>query len=242
MKTLFLMLLLPAALFAQPLRLLDLLCEATAGDYWVATEGQNQTLLLIREQSGDFLVLDEITRPNQGKIESWKVWTEEGARGSTSWISHKVDLTTGRICASYSHTKGAIVESGPLNLFLSTLFRLQFQPMSDLYRRRVGPITAADPMSRPLWQPRLTLEGKVIKGAHFDAWSAQWPCDGSDLSGKSVTIYLLKENGNYPKTLPYWVEINDGLYTAKLRIIDSGRDLLTSTQTVSTAPFRPLFP
>ncbi len=242
MRIALLLLLIPTTLLAQPLKLVDLLQRATPGDYWVTSEGQNQTLLLIREQGGDFLVLDEITRPNRNKIHNWKTWVEEGASQNTSWISHCIDLTSGTITHSYSHTKGAWVKSGPLNTFLSTLFCLPFQPMNNLYRRRVGPITAADPMSRPLWQPRLTLEGQVMRGIEFDAWCTQWPSDQTELAGKGITIYLPKGNGNYPKTLPYWVEINDTIYTAKLRVIDSGRDLSTSSQTVSTTPFRHLFP
>lgn len=243
MKKFLLLLLLPTALMASsPLRLLDALQQATPGDYWVAAEGKNQTLLLIREREENFLVLDEITRPNRSRIGSWSHWIETGAPQHSSWVSHTLDLRLGRITQTYSHTHNQWVDNAPTNHFLSTLFTLPFQPMPTLHRRRIGPVTAADPMSRPLWQPRLTLEGQVLSGVPFSAWHARWPNDGSELAGKQLTIYIPEGAGNYPNYFPYWVEINDTPYTAKLRIIDSGRNLSTSPQTVSTSPFRPLFP
>ena len=43
---------------------------------------------------------------------------------------------------------------------------------------------------RPLWQPRMVIDGKPIQGVLFDAWKTDWPRDGSDLSNKTIEVYL----------------------------------------------------
>ncbi len=88
-----------------------------------------------------------------------------------------------------------------------------------------GPKPFSGPDMRPVWQPRLIIEGKPDDGVAFDAWRADWPRDGSDLSNKTIEIYLPKDNQSYPSYFPYWLQINGTAGKAKIRIIDSGSNL-----------------
>lgn len=237
---LFLPLLLSAG--APSFQLLTAFRSATPGDYWVAAEGKNQTLLLVANREGERLTFEEITRPDRGKKNTpanWAEWVQSGAPQHTSWVSYQIDLSHGRVVSAYSRTRNQWLDSSSSNQLLSTLFTLSFQPMRSDYRRRVGAVTAADPLSRPLWQPPLTFQGERQPNTPFSAWVARWPQDGSELAGKEVTIYLPDREGPYPSYFPYWIETNDTYSTAKLRIIDSGRELSTSPLTISTPPFSP---
>jgi hypothetical protein len=191
----------------------------------VTTEGQHQTVLVVREHSEDRLLLDEITRPKRGaQPTSWRGWIEANAPGSSTWLCHVIDLKSGQVTACYSFGQGEWLPTNGQNWFLSTLFSLNLAPLPPFSRRRLGPMTASSQEeSRNLWHPKLIVEGASIPGAHFSAWQCRWPADGSQLSDQWIVLYFPECKGAFPHYLPYWIELNDPAHAAKLRTIDSGK-------------------
>lgn len=214
------------------LYLRDNLGKARAGDYIVTYQNKAFTLLHISEKSGNGLTVEEITVPAQvmpktGKV-AWKEWVQGGAPGHTSWVVYDVDLESGKVGRYYSYSKNEWM--APADNFLSTLLnlRLELVPVSE--RKRVGPRpndTFAD--RRKPWQPRMIVNGQVVEGVNFDEWRTSWPKDNSDLSGRTIEVFLPVEglSEQYPSYFPYWLQISGMIGKAKIRIIDSGSGLVS---------------
>jgi hypothetical protein len=66
------------------------------------------------------------------------------------------------------------------------------------------------------------VDGNNIPAVPFEAWQTHWPKDGTDLSGKSIEVYVPQENDKYPSYFPYWLQISGMVGNAKVRIVDSG--------------------
>lgn len=209
------------------LLLRDNLQNAQAGDYIVTAQGKNYCLLHIYDKAPGKLTIEEISIPSSKVPKhhfSWKNWAMEGAAGCTSHVLYSLDPSTGQMQNFFTQKQGRWYEVSPQGNFLSTLLNLQFQFVTPDQRRRVG-ITLSSNDRRPLWQPKMVVEGRTIEGIHFDAWKAAWPKDGSDLAGKMIEVYLPQANTGYPSYFPYWLQISGLVGNAKIRIVDSGRGL-----------------
>ncbi|MFI0435333.1 MAG: hypothetical protein ACH350_06365 [Parachlamydiaceae bacterium] len=198
--------------------------HAQPGDYIVISAGKTQTLLLIYAKQPPLLTIEEVAVP-ESKTPSngnWKEWIAQGAQGNTSWVRYDVDLQTGKMIRYYSFTKRNWFEIPDADNFLSKLLNLKFTQIPDNLRKRIGPKSKSGPELRPLWQPRMVVNGQTINGVIFDAWRTRWPSDGSELSGKMIEVYLPRDSQHYPAYFPYWLQINGAVGKAKIRIINSG--------------------
>lgn len=216
-----------APLQAQELFLRDNLQRAQPGDFIVISSNKTQTLMHIYAKQNQVLTIEEIAVPESKRSSDlgWKEWVRQGAPGNTSWVMFDIDLRTGQMLRYYSFTKKNWFEIPEADNLLSKLLNLKFFKIPDDVRKRVGPKPTSGPDLRPLWQPRMMVEGKPIQGVPFDAWRTKWPRDGSDLSGKTIEVYLPRDSQRYPAYFPYWLQINGVIGKAKIRIIDSGSRL-----------------
>lgn len=212
---------------AEELILRNNLQRAQPGDYIVISANKTQTLFLIYAKRNPILTIEEIAVPESKRSPniSWKEWISQGAPGNTSWVRYDIDLQTGQMLRYYSFTKRNWFEIPDADNFLSKLLNLKFTHIPDSARKRIGPKSSSGPEMRPLWQPRMIIEGQPIRGVTFDAWRTRWPRDGSDLSGKAIEVYLPCDSQRYPAYFPYWLQINGAIGKAKIRIIDSGSQL-----------------
>ena len=206
------------------LSLKDNLVNATPGDYVVTSRGQNYTVWHVYGSDNKFLKIEEITVPQTNiKLEgfSWRTWVENGAQGNSSWIVYNIDIRSGDIQDIYSYTTRNWMTLSEGDNLLSVLLNLPFKKVSFDDRKRVGGRRSI------IWNPPMYMNGRFIQEVQFDAWKAVWPKDGSDLSGKTVEVYLPQDNKTYPAYLPYWLEISGMVGKAKVRIVDSGRELIS---------------
>lgn len=217
-------------LHAQDLSLKNNLRQARAGDYLAISAGKTQTLMHIQDKKENILTVEEIAVP-EGKRPSsmtWKEWVARGAPCNTSHVMYDLDLQTGQMLRYYSFTKNNWFTISEADNFLSKLLNLQFTKIAESTRKRVGAKLGSGPELRPIWQPRMIVEGTTIPNVSFDAWRTKWPHDGSELSGKTIEVYLPKDSERYPAYFPYWLQINGGIGKAKIRIIDSGSGMKSS--------------
>ncbi len=213
--------------------------KAQAGGYIVTAQNKNYTILHIFERTPATLTIEEITVPAQrmqGRFTSWKTWIKNKAPDNTSWVLYKLDLPTGKMLEYYSLTKKTWFDLSKANNFLTTLINLKFEKVPYKERRRIGlpPILGED--QRPFWQPRMVVDGNEISNVSFDAWQTSWPKDGSDLSGKSIEIYLPVDNNKYPSYFPYWLQISGIIGNAKVRIVDSGTHMESPAPLLDSIP------
>jgi hypothetical protein len=203
------------------------LIRAQPGDYLVTIQNKNYTVLLIRNINPTQLVIEEITVP-MGRISnnsdfSWKSWIEKGSAKNTGWLMYTINLPSGTMQQAYSYTKNEWISIPQSQNFLSTLLSLKLQLIPVEERKKIGPKhPSATSDKRPLWEPKLIVEGKVIPDAPFNGWRTRWPKDGSELAGKLIEVYLPKEEGKYPSYFPYWLQIIGLTGKAKVRVVDSG--------------------
>ncbi|MEI8124171.1 MAG: hypothetical protein WCG42_00265 [Parachlamydiaceae bacterium] len=205
--------------------------KARKGDYLVTAQNKNYTILLVRNKTDELLDFEEITMPmsrSPSSPFSWKQWVENGAVGHTSWIMYTIHLPSGSMQQTFSFTRNEWISIPQSQNFFSTLLNLKLKKVNENERKKVGVPPSSDSRDRRrLWQPSLVVDGKVINGASFDAWRARWPCDGSELSGKIIEAYIPEENNKYPSYFPYWLQISGIVGNAKVRIIDSGNNLIS---------------
>lgn len=205
----------------------DNLKLAQPGDFIVISNQNTDTMMYMREKKGNILTVEEIAIPENKRkkhLMSWKEWVRQEAPDHTSWVLYDLDLQTGQMLRYYSFTKKGWYDIPEADNFLFKLLNLKFSLIPDSQRKRVGP-RGKGPDFRPLWQPVMKIDGKVIKGVAFDAWQTRWPKDGGDLSGKSIEVYLPQQGQSYPSYFPYWLQISGAIGKAKIRIIDSGYSL-----------------
>ena len=221
---------------AEELFLRDNLQRAQPGDYIVVSSNKTQTLMHIHAKQNQILTIEEIAVPECKRSSelSWKEWINQGAPENTSWVMFDIDLRDGQMIRYYSFTKKNWFEIPDADNFLSKLLNLKFTKIPDSLRKRVGPKPISGPEWRPFWQPRMIVEGRSIQGVVFDAWRTKWPRDGSDLSGRTIEVYLPRDSQRYPAYFPYWLQINGALGKAKIRIIDSGNQLQSPKPSLST--------
>lgn len=222
---------------SKEMHLRDNLQLAKPGDYIVTAQRKMFTLLHIYSKQDDILLVEEISVP-MPKIDReqivWKNWVTQGASGYTSWVMYPIKMSEGKMLDAYSLCKNGWYKILPSDNFLSTLLNLRLTLIPKEQRKKVGPLFASGPEGRPLWQPKMVVDGKVVHGVAFDAWRTQWPKDGGQLSGKTIEIFTPEQNDKYPAYFPYWLQISGMIGSAKVYIIDSGTGL------VSPAPKPPL--
>lgn len=216
------------------LLLRDNFTRAQKGDFIVVAQGKNYSLLHIYAKGSNELTIEEISIPSSKVPKNdftWKGWVQNGAMGCSSRVIYVIDPTTGLLRNFYTLRQGRWYEMMPQSSFLPTLLNLQFSYVPPTQRRRIG-INFAAEGGRTLWQPKMIVDGYTIEGVQFNAWKATWPKDGSDLSGKTIEVYLPEESSSYPAYFPYWLQISGIVGNAKIRIVDSGSQLTSSLPTI----------
>ena len=210
----------------QEIFLRDNLRRAQKGDFIVTVQNKSYTILHIYDRTPNTLTIEEITVPAQrmhGNFTSWKDWIKNRAPGNTSWVMYSLDLSSGQMTKYYSLTKKAWYDMSKAGNFLTRLLNLRLEPVPYENRRRIGlPSLFESEDRRSLWQPRMVVDGQEIPGVAFEAWQTRWPKDNTDLSGKSIEVYVPRENDKYPSYFPYWLQISGMIGSAKIRIVDSG--------------------
>lgn len=216
--------------FTAEIRLKEKLARATPGSYLVLEQNKTFTFLHIHDRFDNRITLEEISIPAASfarRPMNWKVWFESGAPGHTAWTMSQVNLETGIFEETYSFTQKGWIDMSQSNPFLTTLLNLRFHELSQGERRRIGlPPGYSKVDTRPLWNPRLIVDGQIVSNIFFSAYKARWPSDGSDLSRKIIEIYLPHSDENtlnwYPSYFPFWLEVDGKIGSAKVRVIDSG--------------------
>lgn len=215
------------------LLLRDNLSKARPGDYLVTGQNKNFSVMIIRSLENDQLTIEEITMPMSrvsGDSFSWRNWVEKGAPGHTCWVMYSIHLQSGTMNQAFSYTKNEWVTIPQSQNFLSTLLNLRLQKVPNKERKKIGPPPASEHGDRrPFWQPKMVVDGKAVEGVVFDAWRTRWPKDGTELSGKTIEVFVPAENDKYPSYFPYWLQVSGVVGNAKVRIVDSGTHLFTTT-------------
>lgn len=211
------------------------LAYAQKGDFIVIAQGKTLNLLHIYAKSQNEITLEEISIPSSKvpkKDFSWKLWVQNGAVDCCSRVVYGINTMTGQMNYFYTLKQGQWYELSPQSNFMPSLLNLSFNYVPPSQRRRIG-INFTAEGGRTLWQPKMIVDGFTIEGVRFDAWRATWPKDGSDLSGKTIEVYLPEQGTGYPAYFPYWLQISGVVGNAKIRIVDSG------TQLTSSLPYYP---
>jgi hypothetical protein len=217
-------LLICSVLSAGALQLKAKLAEAQPGSYIVIEQNKTFTFFHIYNRFDQSVVIEEVSIPAASfarKPMNWKVWFESGAPGHTSWIISQVNINTGLFEETFSFTHQGWINMSSSNPFLTTLLNLPFQEIPVENRRRVG----GNSSGRPLWNPRLIVNGAIVPNTSFYAYKARWPSDGSELARKVVEIYLPVDTSGstyFPSYFPYWLEVDGKIGSAKARVVDSG--------------------
>lgn len=203
--------------------------RAQKKDYLVTAQNKNYTLFHIYDKKNDFITIEEITVPMNRfprHMGSWKQWINLKAPGHTSWVMYTINLKTAQMVEFYSLSKKTWYDVNKAENFLTTLLNLRLVEIPPEDRKRVGfPPLPGMTDHRPYWQPKLVVNGQDIQGAFFNAWTTQWPKDGTDLADKTIEVYVPVENDKYPSYFPYWLQISGIIGNAKIRIIDSGTQM-----------------
>ncbi|CRX38642.1 hypothetical protein [Estrella lausannensis] len=203
--------------------------RASRGDWLTLSFDKNYTYFRVQNKEAETVDLEEVSISCKNfscqKL-SFAEWAKRGFPLKASHVVYKIDLKSGRFLQIASRTDHTSLSVNQGNAFLTTLLNLNLKKIPDSQRRRVGPpVFGSGPVdTRKVWQPRLVFQGTVVQGVNFDAFTALWPHDGSDLSGKFVEIYLPQEGQKYPSYFPYYMEISGMIGKAKLHIVDSGTE------------------
>lgn len=236
-KILFLItLFFPLTLFSFEISLKQKLAEAEPGSYLVTEQNKIFTFLHVNEKREQFIVLEEVVIPavkfSYYKM-SWRDWFQQGGPGHTGWTLTQINLETGALEEMFSFPHQGWVNGAQEDHFLTTLLNLRFKEVPDNQRRKIGlPPGYGKPDHRPLWNPRLVVEGKCFSNIPFTAWKARWPSDGSELSRKIIEVYLpeiIKSSQvpSYPAYFPFWMEVEGKIGSAKIRVVDSGTGVIS---------------
>ena len=219
-----------ASLCASDIQLKAKLAEAQPGTYLVIEQNKTFTFFHIYDRYDYTVVIEEVSIPTASFARNpmnWKLWFESGAPGHTSWIMSQVNLNTGIFEETFSFTYRGWIDMSSSNPFLTTLLNLRFQEVAIGERRRIGlPPGHNKADHRPIWNPRLVVNGCVIPGTSFYAYKARWPSDKTELSRKTIEIYLPADTQSEmswcPAYFPYWLEVDGKIGSAKARVVDSG--------------------
>lgn len=215
-----------SCLRAEDIFLKDSLLEAKAGNYVVILQNKNFSLLRIFQVQNNALIIEEISAPIKLKSKiggDWQKWLNSKAPGHISWVLYELNFDNRQIEDIYSCTQKSWKKVFPQEQIFPTLVDLKFSSIAKQRRKRVGPPVPSGLIDdRPLWQPPIFYEGKKVEGILCQAYSAYWPNDGTDLSGKKIDIFLAKGQEKIHRYFPIWMQVSDKIAHTKLRVIDSG--------------------
>jgi hypothetical protein len=217
-----------ATIQASEMRLKEKLALAHEGSFLVLEQNKIFTFFHIQQKAEKTVVIEEVSIPAAVFAKNpvhWKIWFESGAPGHTCWVMSQINLESGNLEETFSFTHKGWVDMSDSKPFLTTLLNLKFQEISETERRKVGlPPAYHKADLRPLWNPRLIVNGQTIAHVPFHAYKARWPADGTELARKTVEIYLpaSEEGAPYPLYFPYWLEVEGKIGSAKIRVVDSG--------------------
>jgi len=211
----------------------DRLQGAEVGDYIVTALDNTYTVLIIKEKSDQQISIEEITIPSrrikrpQFRWQGWRRWVECSAPGHTSWVLYTVERPSGQLLKCYSFPQNRWMDMSAAESFLSKLLTLRLARIPKKDVKRIGPPPPEGLRDlRRYWAPQMVYEGKAIQNVRFEAWRTRWPQDSTELSGKVITVYVPEDSDHrYPSYFPYWLEIKGIVGKAKIRIVDSGRNL-----------------
>jgi hypothetical protein len=201
---------------------------AQNGDYVVIEYQKLYTFFHILEVATSHLLLEEISVPIHMIKEghSWRKWYQSKAPRNVSWVTYNFNFQSGLIEEAYSLSEKRKIDISSFDAILPKLVNLRFQVVSNDKRLKSGPMPGVDEIdTRPLWNPGVRVDGRLIQNVEFDVWHAKWDLDESDLAGKEVELYMAKNNPLVPDYFPFWLQVKDKWKRAKLRVIDSGRNL-----------------
>lgn len=203
--------------------------DAKKGEYIVINRNGIYTLMYIHDINCEHLMMQEISISEQKfkplKL-NWKEWMAKGAPRHTSWLGYEINLNSGLISELYSFNRQTHLQTDKLESFITTLLNLDFKPMAEEKRRKIGPPPSdLSKDNRKFWSPPMKFEGEYISDAHFSSFQATWPEDGSELGGKNIEVFLLDPGQTYPSYLPYWLQIDNQLVSTKFRITDTGNNM-----------------
>ncbi len=226
-RFLFLLVLFSTHLFGAEILLKERLAKAKNGDYIAFESNQMITVLAVRSLNPKSLILEEIAIPvkifRENHSKSWPEWVKAKAPGHSSWSMIEIDLLSGEIVECYSFSRSSWVQLASSESVFATLLRLPLRPIENQKRHRIGPPPGEGEADfRQIWQPPLIFEGKTIPKAAFDAFEVQWPQDGTDLAGKTLTLYFDRE---IRFSMPYMIQIETSHAIGNFRAIDSGKNL-----------------
>ncbi|MES2273968.1 MAG: hypothetical protein V4487_07230 [Chlamydiota bacterium] len=215
-----------SALFGADFQLKERIQKAKSDDYIVTEANKMITVVAIRSSNPNTLILEEISIPAENlkkRPTSWAEWVKNKAPGHTSWSMIEIDLQNGQLLECYSFSRAAWINLTRQESLLSTLLTLKLKPIDTGKRRRIGPPPSSGELDiRKIWNPPLIFEGEKVENGDFDVFEANWPDDGTELSGKIVSLYFDREK-RFP--LPFWIQVDTTHATAALRTIDSGKNL-----------------
>ncbi len=214
------------AVHAAPNVLKDRLKNAKIGDFFVAESNKMISILAIRSITPHSVILEEITIPSQSlnpRPTSWSDWIKKRAPGHTSWAMIEIDLQSHQLLEHYSFTRSAWMQLTSQDSLIPTLLGLPLAAVPETALRRIGPPPQeGEPDFRKIWKPPLVINGLPMANVEFSVYEANWPQDGSQLSGNKVSLYFDRSNHT---PFPIWIQVDTSHATASLRVIDAGKSL-----------------
>lgn len=214
-------------LFCNTTTLINRFEKAKGGEFIVTQKDKTLTLLTYhRLASRDRILFEEISVPKSSISFpiNWQEWINRYAPGHHSWTIYEIDSSSGALISCFSASKGEWLSISGEASFLPKLLQLPLEEVSDMKKKRIGPAPETKSHDhRQIWAPLLVYDGKSYQKASFDVFESFWPGDDTKLNGAHITLYFNKENFFFP--FPYWMQIDNGVARATIRIIDSGSEL-----------------
>lgn len=211
------------------------LIRGTPGDFIVAAQGENYSLLLLRSIDSKQMILEEISIEQENvdlKKLSWKNWIENKAPRAVSWTALVFDLEKNSLSQCYSYLEKQWIFIDETDYFVKELFNLPLRPTRDNERKRIGPAPEGGEIDRrKLWCPQFILNGAKQKKTDFEVIRGKWPSDKTRLAGCIIELYLDPARPSF--AFPYWLEVQHPHYTFKVSIIDSGTGLQSPMPTLT---------
>ncbi|HSX13168.1 MAG TPA: hypothetical protein VLE96_01950 [Chlamydiales bacterium] len=224
MKIFIFLLLFLCSSFANP-TLQTFLLNGKSGDYIVTQAGKLFTVVHLRSIDENQLIIEEISGPNSFVTDSWASWVKNKAPGHTSWSILEIDSKNGQVLDCYSVSKNMHVKISKNESILATLLQLSLVPIQNEDRRRIGPPPLdGEPDFRKIWNPKFVFEKKTNHGTVCDAYTAIWPNDGSEIEGRSITLYF---DQAHKIPFPCWIDIETTHVTGRIHVVDSGQNLVS---------------
>ncbi|MDN3509105.1 MAG: hypothetical protein P0S93_03705 [Candidatus Neptunochlamydia sp.] len=198
--------------------------QGEPGSYIVTEQNELVSLLHLHSKKDHRCLFEEVSIPSyQSKKIDWADWIKKGAPGHTSWILYEVDIEKKCVTECYSLTRKAWIPTDEMDAFLIPLISLKLHFLSEEDRLQKGATARPGTVSSRPWDPPQVRHGKKVKDPQYDVYTAKWPHDSSNLSGKQIVLYFDKNEEQFP--FPYWIQARNGALKFKMRAVDSGTGL-----------------